>query len=140
LEGNRSHLDFGVTPDLDFCQFVDLTGRSLFYFDHFIQPASQSVAMLVEPHRCQRRAIFSLSSIVLYIWARTSTMYVMLAIGATLLAFIALSFLLLIGKVDVHRIDGVISKLLIQVRTPDRSEPNCRRAAQLRREFNLTRQ
>jgi hypothetical protein len=35
--GNRSHLDFGVAPDLDFDYFVDLIGRSLFYFDHAVR-------------------------------------------------------------------------------------------------------
>ena len=35
--GNRSHLDFGVAPHLDFDYFVDLSGRSLFYFDHAVR-------------------------------------------------------------------------------------------------------
>ena len=32
-----AHLDFGVAPDLDFDYFVDLSGRSLFYFDHAVR-------------------------------------------------------------------------------------------------------
>jgi hypothetical protein len=45
--GNRSHLDFGVAPHLDFDYFVDLSGRSLFYFDHAVRLGRIYMAFLV---------------------------------------------------------------------------------------------